>query len=154
MTLVIEAFGETEVSRTLLRFADNAADMSEAFDEVHEEFIAAEKAQFEGQGVGPSGPWAPLAPSTAAAKARLGIDSRILYGATGNLMASLTGSGSDAVYTKAADSVVFGSNTDYGKYHQSRQPRTRLKRRPVIDLSDATKTSWLKILQRHLMTGA
>lgn len=154
LTLVIEAFGEKEMSRTLLRFADNAADMSVAFDEVHDEFIAAENAQFAGQGVGPSGPWAPLAPSTAAAKARLGIDSRILYGPTGNLLASLTGTGSDAIYTKSADSAFFGSNVDYGKYHQSRAARTRLPRRPLVDLTNSTKATWMKILQRHLVTGA
>jgi phage gpG-like protein len=154
MNLVIEAFGEVEMNRKLLRFAHNAENMKPAFDEIYEAFLEAEQDQFEGQGVGPSGRWAPLAPSTQAAKDRLGIDGRILYGETGDLFASLTSwHDPNAVYDTTPDSATFGSNVEYGKFHQSRAPRSRLPRRPPVDLTTTQKRTWMQILQRHLVSG-
>ena len=151
LELTIEAFGEVELSRQLLRFKTVAEDMRPAFNDIHNDFLAVEKAQFEGQGIGPSGKWAPLADSTKAAKERAGLDPRILI-STEALFKSLTDpSDENHVYFHTSDTMVIRSLVDYGKYHQSRQPRTRLPRRPPIDLKESTKRRWVKYIQGWLI---
>jgi phage gpG-like protein len=151
LELNIEVFGEVELSRQLLRFTRVAEDMSPAFRDIHRDFLDVERRQFEGQGIGPAGKWAPLAESTKAHKASAGLDPRILIG-TERLFKSLTDEGdADHVYTVTADSMHIGSRVDYGKYHQSRAPRTRLPRRPPVDLRESTKKKWVKYIQAWLI---
>lgn len=152
MTLNLEVYGEAELNRTMLRFANAVDDMRPAFTAIHDDFIKTEKAQFASEGAaGASGKWAPLAESTVAYKASHGLDPAILV-ATGALRASLANQGDQShVYRVTKDTMFIGSKVDYGKYHQSRLPRTRLPRRPVLSLPEATKRAWVKMLQDHLV---
>lgn len=151
LQLNIEVFGEVELSRQLLRFTQVAEDMSPAFKAIHHDFLDVERQQFEGQGVGPSGKWAPLADSTAAAKARAGLDPRILF-STESLFKSLTEEDDENhVYRVTGDTMTIGSKVPYGVYHQSRAPRSRLPRRPPVDLQESTKKKWVKFIQSWLI---
>jgi hypothetical protein len=152
MTITIEAFGEVELNRTLLRIEKAAEDMTPAFDSIHTQFLHLEEEQFTSGGKYSSeGHWAPLAPSTVAAKTRAGLDPRILI-ATEQLYKSLTDATSpDHIYQVTADTMRIASKIGYGAYHQSREPRSRLPRRPPVALPDATKKHWVKILQAWLM---
>lgn len=153
MIISISAFGETEMSRELLRWSFAAYDMRPAFDRIHDSFTRREIYQFSTQG-GLSGGWAPLAASTVAYKARAGLDPRILV-ATGKLKNSLTRKGNENhVYTVTPDSMFIGSSVEYGKFHQSRAERHKLPRRPVVVLDDATRRNWVKILQTWLAAGS
>jgi phage gpG-like protein len=151
LELNIEVFGEVELSRQILRFTQVAEDMRPAFNDIHTDFLDVERRQFEGQGIGPSGKWAPLADSTKEAKARAGLDPRILI-ATERLFKSLTDeSDADHVYFTTADSMRIGSAVGYGKFHQSREARSRLPRRPPVDLKESTKKKWVKYIQGWLV---
>jgi hypothetical protein len=150
MTITIDAFGETELNRTLLRITKAAEDMRPAFNAIHDNFLILEQRQFESEG-GYSGGWAPLAESTVRAKAAAGLDPHILR-ATDELFKSLTEKDDENhIFTVTGDTMFIGSKVDYGKYHQSREPRSRLPRRPPVVLPEATKKIWVKFLQSWLM---
>lgn len=152
ITITIEAFGEVEMERTLLRWDERIRNPRRVWTAIHKEFLALEEHQFESQGE-LSGGWKPLADSTVRAKERAGLDPRIMF-ATERLYKSLTHQGSeDMVYEATADQLLMGSTVPYGVYHQSRQPRQRLPRRPVVVLPDQTKVAWVKKLQRWIVSG-
>jgi phage gpG-like protein len=149
--ITIEAFGETELSRELLRFTQRADDMRPAFAEVRERFLKLETEQFDSGGRY-SGGWAPLKDGYAQAKLRAGLDPNILV-ATGRLKKSLTDKGTDSVYETTRDSALFGSNVPYGVFHQSRQPRRFLPRRAPVAIPEREKIEWIKVLQHYLIRG-
>lgn len=153
MRLDLEAFGEVQFSRELLRIRDNARDMKPAFDDIHNVMVGASARQFSTQG-GYSGGWKPLAASTRAHKSRAGLDPRILH-ATLRLRNSLTQtSHPDHVYESSSDEMFVGSRVPYGKFHQKGNEPIMPRRRPV-DFSSGggprVKNDIVKILQRHLM---
>jgi phage gpG-like protein len=150
MMLTCEAFGEQTLSREIVRFKDRGMDMRPAFRKIHESFIGVEGYQFRTEG-GLSGGWAPLAPSTVEAKAKAGLDPRILH-ATHRLRDSLTTfEGEDHIYEARPDEMKVGSETPYGIFHQSTAPRTKLPRRPPVEIKETTKRRWIKYLQAYLM---
>jgi phage gpG-like protein len=151
MQIRISVFGDDVLARDLLRMKDRAMDMRPAFEAIHESFKTVEDWQFGTQGGVHK--WAPLAASTVAYKARLGLDPRILH-ATLRLRKSLTETANaDHIFEATRDTVVMGSRVPYGIFHQSTRPRRRLPRRPPVDLSETAKREWVKILQRYLTTG-
>src|SRR4051794_22533096 len=105
MSITIEAFGEVELQRTLVRIEKCVEDPRPAFNTIHDQFLILEEEQFEGQGKF-SGGWAPLADSTVAAKAMLGLDPRILF-ATEDLFKSLTDKSSEDHVYRATTSQMF-----------------------------------------------
>lgn len=152
MRLSLEAFGEQQFSRELLRIRDRSKDMKPAFDDIHQVLLQSSRSQFSTQG-GYSGGWAPLAASTVSAKARAGLDPRILH-ATLRLRNSLTQeSHPDHVYEASADEMFSGSSVEYGRYHQ--RGNNNMPRRRPVDFSSGggprVKNDIVKILQRHLL---
>lgn len=149
MRLDLEAFGDVQFSREILRVGDNAANMRPAFDKIHDTLLDVEKKQFSSQGAAYSGGWAPLAPSTVSYKARRRLDPRILH-ATGALRKSFTTkSDLNHVYRASDDEMFAGSRVPYARWHQlgtSRMPR----RRP-FELDETVRREILKILQAHLV---
>ena len=150
MNLVLEAFGDDIVNREILRVKYRSEDMRPAFRKIHESFIGVEKYQFSSEG-GLSGKWAPLAPSTVDYKAKHGLDPRILQ-ATHRLRDSLTTfEGEGHIYEATHDEMKVGSDVPYGIYHQSREPRTKLPRRPPVIIRENIRRRWIKYLQEYLM---
>lgn len=149
MRLELEAFGDTQFARQILRVGDRAANMRPAFDDVRDLLLGVETKQFSSQGRAYSGGWKPLAPATKRYKARRGLDPRILH-ATLRLRKSWTTKGHpDNVYRATADEMFFGSRTPYARYHQlgtSRMPQ----RRP-FQLDDGVRRRIVKTLQAHLV---
>lgn len=154
MRIEIQAFGETELSREILTLGRRAEDPLPALNAVHEHFLKLEEEQFDTEGAaGADGSWAPLAPSTVARKAAAGLDPRILH-ATLELRKSLSeSSDGNHVYRPTPDGAFMGSAVPYGVFHQSREPRHRLPRRPPVSLSEEDKVEWIKIVQRWLVSG-
>lgn len=153
MRITIESFGTTEFSRELLRVAERSDNMRPAFEALADDFYAVEREQFDSEGARGGQRWPPLSPRYAARK-------RVLFGpkpileASGRLRRSLTSKGTPGnVHKVTADEIVIGSRVDYGKYHQSTAPRSQLRRRPPVVLTEADKVRWVKKLQRYLMTG-
>lgn len=153
VALEIDIFGEHIVSRELIRPIGEAADMREVGQDIYAKFLRAEKAQFYQQGIGPSGKWAPLSPSTLRYKKGPGI-----LRETGALFRSLTVAGDPgAIYRADKDSVEFGSRVLYGKYHQHGTKHAngsvRMPQRKPVDPSETMKREWLKMLQSHIFGG-
>lgn len=149
MRLDLEAFGDVQFSREILRVGANAGNMRPAFDKVHDTIRNVEKKQFSTEGAAYSGGWAPLAPSTVRYKARRGLDPRILH-ATGRLRRSFTTKGDpDHVYRASADEMFTGSRVPYAKFHQL--GTVRMPRRRPFELDELARREILKILQAHLV---
>jgi phage gpG-like protein len=77
-----------------------------------------ENLQFSTEGSAFGNPWPPLAPSTIAAKERLGFGNRPMLVRRGILRGSLAGRNSDSIYKVSRFDLLFGTETEYAKYHQ------------------------------------
>lgn len=149
MRVDLDAFGDVQFSREILRVGKNAADMRPAFDEVHDLLRKVELKQFNSQGSAFSGGWKPLAPATRAYKAAHGLDHRILH-ATGRMRRSFTTkSHKDHVYRASADEMFVGSNVPYARHHQL--GAKNLPRRRPFELNEAVRRDVIKLLQAHLV---
>jgi phage gpG-like protein len=143
--------GEQAVSRRLLRWqqaADNAAPL---FATIADAWAEANRRQFDSRGGYGGVRWQPLSPAYAAWKATVYPGQPIME-ATGALRRSLTG-GWD-VYQIGPRSMRVGSNVAYGKYHQSRRPRRRLPRRPVVVAPEEFRREAVKLTQRYFVEQA
>lgn len=141
-------YGEAQLDRTLARVELAAADASPAFEVIAEEFLVAERQQFASEGAFGSGGWAPLSEDYARWKERHYPGAKILH-ATGDLEASLT-EGPD-IRVIEPHMMILGSAVAYGRYHQ--EGTDRMPRRRPIELPEALRRGWVKVLQRYLITG-
>lgn len=151
MHIRLEVSGDVQVARDLLRFGDRGADLSPAYRVIGDDFLQLEERQFASEGSYASGGWAPLAQSTLTRKARLGLDMRILH-ATLRLRDSLTRQGAaDSIRRITSDEVVLGTSVPYASFHQT--GGERLPRRRPVELREADRRRWVKVIQRFLVTG-
>lgn len=155
LELNIEIFGESIVSRRLLRLGERAVDAAPAFEEVALMFYQSEKQQFDSEGAWASGGWAPLMQSTIDEKLRsswFGGTSELILQRTGAMMKSLTAS--DSPFSKkiiGPDFVEVQSTVPYGKFHQ--KGTSNMAMRKPVELNEATKTAMVKILQAWVLGG-
>jgi phage gpG-like protein len=150
LTLTIESYGETLVSRELLRFSDNLADPTNALSMVADLIRKDVEHNFETEG-GNAGGWPPLSERRVEEKARLGLDPRILR-ATGALMESLVNKFDPRhIEHLSPTSLTFGSTVFYGIFHQSSEPRTVIPFRPPIAFTEGDKREMVKVLQRAML---
>lgn len=152
MLLELDAFGDRQVDRELLRFADRAVDATPAWAQIIIDLAHLEHEQFASEGALASAGWAPLAPATVARKAAAGLDPRILH-ATGKLAASLTEplGGGDAIREVAPDEMRFGTTVPYARFHQL--GTERMPQRRPIELRERDRRALVQTLQRFLVTG-
>ena len=103
--------------------------------------------QNSGAGIETAPVWAKLSPETVKAKLAKGYSSKPLI-ATGRL-AGATKKQVDAsgvtIYNEAME--------DYGKYHQSAQPRTRLPRRAFLEIDNRTRSNIVRLLQVRIFNA-
>lgn len=166
-TFRAEAFGVPLITRRFVRFAENATDMSDAFREVVGILSRATAQNFATRGVSGGSRWRDLKPATVQRKAQLGLDPRILF-ATERLYHSLVGSsslygarstrtgrfapgGKDHIEEIGPDEMKWGSTVEYGKFHQSKAPRTRIPYRPPVRLNAKDKRAIVTAIQRGLL---
>lgn len=148
LRLRLEVFGETVIDRTLAGIADNAEDLSPAFEAIADVFTTANRRQFDSQGAFGSGGWQPLSPPYAAWKARHYPGKTILR-RTDDLFRSLTQG--PAVRVIQPHRLVLGSDVEYGKYHQA--GGDGVPRRRPVELPESTRRDMVRILQRFAITG-
>lgn len=141
--------GETQIDRTLARFADNIDDATEVWENLAGRFAAMERRQFDSEGAYGSGGWAALSPAYAAWKARAYPGKPILE-RTGALRESLTVRpfGVEAIEARA---MAVGSGIDYGRFHQA-GTGTMPRRRPV-EFPESERRTWIRLIQRFIVTG-
>lgn len=152
MKIEISVLGDKIVERELLRFSSRAVDLSPAFETIADEMQHWEADQFSSEGAFLGTPWEPLAASTVRSKAARGLPLDILV-ATGELRDSLTGAGSNAVRDIGPNEMTFGTRVPYAVYHHSREPRSRLPRRPLIAVDELRRRWIVRELQRYIVEG-
>lgn len=150
MRIVLDVFGDVQLDRTLLRFADRTDDMTDVLTALADDFLKIERRQFRGEGTFSAG-WAPLTERYARRKATKYPGAKILV-AEGDLMASLTKRGArNAVREITRDSLLVGTTDPKARYHQ-RGTETMAQRRPV-ELSKGARDRWVRGIQRYYVTG-
>lgn len=146
-TFTIE--GETQVDRTLARFADNIGDARALWDKLADRFAALEKRQFSSEGAYGSGGWPALSPAYAAWKSHHYPGKPILR-RTDELYNSLTRRpfGIEVIET---GHMVLGSGVAHGKYHQA--GGGNLPQRRPVELPESERRTWVRLIQRFIVTG-
>jgi phage gpG-like protein len=148
-----EIAGDKLVEREILRVGLHAKDARPAFEAIADYMMAETREQFASEGRHASGGWKPLKAATLRAKARKGLDPRILH-ASGALDRSLTSRGDPAQLLQIRpQELVFGSRLVYAAAHQRPKPGSRLPQRRPLQFTEQAKRQILKILQRWLVAG-
>jgi hypothetical protein len=141
MTLSIE--GIPEVDRMLQGIESRMQDVSPAWPKVVEAFQAIVARAFSSEGASTGAPWAQLKPRTQLDRQRHGFPpAHPILQRTGKLQRALT-TGEGAYVRSMANRLEYllSSEVGYFKYHQSRQPRTRLPRRAPVLLTGDDKNA-------------
>lgn len=144
--------GEVQMDRGIQRFTEGIADYRPVWPVIEDDFYATEKDQFKSEGAEGGDSWQPLSPAYAAWKEAHFAGKPILQ-REGDLMASLTsGNDPNAVKIEERRTLTLGSKVPYAIYHQSLAERkSRLPRRPEINLPEAFKRSVMHHIQAYLV---
>lgn len=136
------------LSRAISRLGEYATDLRPLWDMIEEDLRANERKQFDTEGSHSGRGWAPLRPAYAAWKSKHYPGNRILV-RTGRLRLAATGVGGELEIKKAQREFIWRLLVPYAKFHQA--GTSRMPQRRPVDLSDARRRSWTKMLQRHLV---
>lgn len=145
-TATIEMYGDRQLSRRFTAVSAALDDARPAFHEMVDLLVDWERRQFDSQGSYASGGWTPNAPSTTAAKAALGYDTRILH-RTGRLRQSLAVRGGAGQEIQIHPQwMVFRSTVPYGRIHQD--GAGGLPVRKPFELRKADRAELMRPLQK------
>lgn len=156
-----EIFGDKQIDREFLRFNQRASDIRPVGEALHADFLKIEELQFSTEGRYGSGGWHILALSTIRKKTFAGLDRRILH-ATLALRRSLTEEhGEGTIREIQTDGFRFGTRIPYAQYHQRGTSVVirgdnmipAMPRRRPVEFPAARRTSWVKVIQRFIVTG-
>lgn len=151
MRLSFETSGVKQIDRELIRIGAYAGDVSPALKAIVGVMRDETRKQFNTEGGHASGGWAPLAPSTVAAKRRGGYRPEILR-RTDALMRSLTVAGDpNEVVEIGKQELTFGSRLPYADLHQT--GTHRMPKRPPLQFTEEAKRTIVKVLQRYVIAG-
>lgn len=146
--LTLDIMGDEQLVRGLSRFADDVKDLREPFREIVKEFHKIEQKQFQSEGGYGSGGWAPLSPRTVELKQRAGFPDKILVRER-FLIESLTGETPWSITEVRPLEMRVGSKLEYARFHQ--KGTGAMPARPVIDLTEGDKMTFMKTIQRYLV---
>lgn len=153
MRFTFEISGDKLIEREILRVGAHARDARPAFAVIADFMMGETRRQFDSQGAYASGGWKPLKPATVRAKARRGLDPRILH-ATGALRRSLTRRGdTNQLLELRPDEMRFGSRLVYAAAHQRPRPTSPLPQRRPLEFTERAKRQIIRTLQRWIVTG-
>ena len=149
----LEVDGEVQMSRKLSRFGESIKNMKPLLKMIKKDFVEITKKQFRSQGRYGSGGWQSLYPSYADWKAKH-VGSKPILQRSGRMFASLIGQTGETIERMTNTELEMGTMVPYAIYHQSILPRTKLPRRPVIELTEADKTRWAKMAHQYALTSS
>jgi hypothetical protein len=142
LTFSMDLFGDTVISRKLMRVGANSEDYSPAFREIADVWENWTGEQFHTRGSFMGTPWAPLRPATIAHKRRVGAaDPTQPLVTTGWLADSLFGSGADGIRDFGPHEMAWGTQVPYGRW----QHRTR----PIFRLDEMRRRATMRMLHEH-----
>lgn len=146
--LTLDIMGDKQLARGLSRFADDVKDLKEPFREIVKQFYEIEEKQFQSEGGYGSGGWKPLSPRTVELKRKAGFPNKILVREK-FLMESLTGKNPWSIAEVRPLEMRVGSKLEYARFHQ--KGTSTMPARPVIDLTEGDKMTFMKTIQRYLV---
>lgn len=152
MKLEVSVLGDTVISRRLIRWGDNAADLSDAFDTIMDEFEVWWDEQFQTRGATFGTGWDPLAASTVASKTRAGYaDPEQPLVATG----ALRGSGG-SIRRSGAEEAEWGTDDPNAMWHHGRHRSgsNRVPRRPLFEPDELKRRWMMDVLHRSVFETA
>lgn len=153
ITITISVFGDEQMSREIKRIASRADDLDPAFRSIFHRLMEINAEQMFSQGGRGGTPYAPLAESTLAEKARKGQSPLALF-ATETLFEDLTSptGGNETIY--GGDWAVWrvtGESADYGPYHQ--HGTEHMPARPPFQLLETDKRDFVDEMGHYLFRG-
>lgn len=138
MKFKIEVEGEQLLLSQFREVRDGIVDLRKlgAWKQVAGTFRKIEKEIFDSAGSkGEGGTWKQLSTKYAIVKnRRYGGPTRLLI-ASGKLYKAMTGTTGDSIFEESAQEMAIGTSLPYAKYHQSKEARTKLPRRPMLDFT-------------------
>lgn len=144
MRASIKVFGETQFDREIRATGSRARRGRPFYNALGEKLQLIQREQFRTAGARSGHPWAPLAPSTVRRKghATILVDS-------GALRDSFNYGDPNNIFEATDDYLHWGSEVDYGGYHQP-DPQERR----VFALSDADRIDIVKDMQAWVISGS
>jgi phage gpG-like protein len=139
--------GVPELTRRLTVMEAAVQDMRPAWAILRDRFVTNVGRAFANQG-GSSGKWAALTPEYGAWKAEHYGDKKILE-RTGDLLRSFTSE--LAIDIREPHMMMVGSDNSYGGYSQT--GTKKMARRPMIDMSEYERRTWVSVIRAHLMAS-
>jgi phage virion morphogenesis protein len=143
---------DDQLQAALGNIVDRATDLTPALKNLGEYLVRKTRQRFD-TSTAPDGiRWRPLAARTIKAKQRrqsTGTPYRTnarpedILKDTFTLRDSIT-------YQVSSDALAVGTNIEYGIYHQSEEPRTRIPRRAFLGLDDADRAEAIDIIRDYL----
>jgi hypothetical protein len=141
----VTILGDRVLSRALSRYADKINDFRPAWDSIHLDFVRIEEEQFNTQGGRSGTVWAPLSPTYAAWKEKYFPGRPILQLTTA--MWSQFAVGTGMVVEKTPLSLRMAPTLPCPRFHQ--QGTRTMPARKVVQLTEADKMGWMKILHNY-----
>ena len=136
--------GQKELSRLLQGMQNKLKDFTEPFKKTTDSLKKTYETEvFDTEGGVIGEHWERLSPYTVAQKARLGFGNKGILERTGTMRKSFK------TMVSSVQGVVL-NDTDYFKYHQSNQPRTKLPRRVMMKLAENQKQMIVKEFQKYI----
>ena len=134
--------GEQQLSRNLLIMASKVKDWGPAFAETGTSLVETFSNEvFTTEGAVIEEHWSPLKKAYALEKAKK-YEGKGILERTGAMRRSF-------VATPTPVSVEIKNTSEYFKYHQSNQPRTKIPRRPMMKLANAQKEMVVRIFNTY-----
>lgn len=154
MKLELDAFGDKQVSRRILRFGDSVKDARPAFRSIMRYWRKATQEQFKTEGRRASGGWLPASREWVKFKVLHGYDRRTLH-MTRRLRDSLIRvDHPDAIRNIRKQEMDYGTEVPYAEVWQIGGPK-RVRRRP-LELTggrNGDRAHSVKILQLFIARG-
>jgi phage gpG-like protein len=134
-TIVVE--GQEQLLASFAEVQEGVLDLRKlgAWKQVASTFRKIEKEIFDSEGsAGAGGKWRPLSTKYAIRKQRKYGQMPILQ-ASGKFYRAMTGSTGDSIFEESPQEMAIGTSLPYAKYHQSKEARKKLPRRPMLDFT-------------------
>lgn len=145
--------GDEKVLADLFAMRQRIQHLEPAFTEIGVAFRRHEAATFDSEGASVGHPWQALSPRYAAYKLRK-VGPKPILQFTHEMYASFTVLGAPGnVQEIGPQFAVYGSSIRRGVYHQSRLPRTRLPRRPMLVVTPELQAAANSIVKRWVLDG-
>lgn len=153
LVVTFTMLGDVALARGISRYGDAIRDFRPVWGQIRDDFHRIESEQFDTVGARSGRPWAPLSPRYEAWKQRHFPGMPILQ-LTG-MMRGQFGMGVGMLTEISPMKLsMTPSGVPYAGIHQQGSPVTNLPMRKVVDLTEADKTGWMKMIHNYIYDKA